>query len=712
LKLNFYQQLLQLALRKALAKVFTHNLSIALKETGKMKKTLPFIFLFSIGFVSKAPAKDIIVSKESDQYNTIQKAVDVAEPGDVIKVRGGIYNETIIINKKNISIEAYDLKNETVRIDGALKIEKKREWEPVSNNIYRTRFKWPWRRLSDMEITSSSAPISKCLSGDFPIPMMQVYENGVLLRGYRNKYDEKYMQGKKTRLYLNRNILAGSYENIEQLNPSLSGGKLPHRGIRRDIRIPGRFLHNKKEENLYVWSAEENNPANNSYDIPITPCLFIIKSPGTVLRNLVISHAATCAVVMENAKDSIIENCFFINNHNAIYARKSDNLTIRKNLFQNKGYWERYWYEDTKLTRLANVQIKLDAKGDFTSMKNCKIYENTMRGGAYLIISYPQNTKIYRNILSHMTNLGISARNIDTQHPAEKYNLQVFENIFHHADQLCVGLNSVNRGPAFFFRNIAYASYCFSKGTGALKKYSGNQAQGTPRVFVYNNTMAFMTRIIGHWYKKHPVKKEEIFKNNIFYMKSQKYLFKKTKKGLFDISLYFKSGYHDNWQYYPFNDGPVLDYNLYWTQEADNHEIFSVRTKKINEKFTKKDFLLMTQKMQIEQHGFQKDPLFLNKKEFDATLTEHLKLDTFSDMDYREIIKHGYEKLFNENFEKIYGKFALSAKSPAIDAGEKLPASWPDLNGTKDAKPDIGAIEFQRNDGFWEGLFRALFGWL
>jgi copper-binding protein NosD len=640
-----------------------------------MRPIIDILLAIGLFIALEASAKIIEVSKSSDKFNTIQKAVDSALPGDVIKVHGGVYKETVVVKKENITIEAYDLKYEPVFLDGSASIPTGTAWSHVQGKIYKTTYKWPWKSLTDDEVTSWRIDPGKYFLGEKLTPLLQVFEDEELLRGYRNKKDPKYLKN------TDRKYLTGAYKNLDELDPMQSRGSLPWNLSKPDIRIPGRFMYDDKINELYVWSAKEDTPGKHSYRIPTQPFIFLIQAKGVVLRNLVMSYSAICAVVMENSDNSIIENCFFINNNYSIYAKKTNGLRVRRNFIQTKGYWERYHYEDSKMTLLGNIQIYIDAKADFTSMKDCEIYENTMSGGGYLIIIFSQDSKIYRNILSHSTHLCISPRPYKTKNKNEKFNLQVFQNIFHHNDQLCIGFNGVNYGPLWFYRNIVYASWCFSKGGG------GTFNDSSPKVFVYNNTMAFMGRIIGHWYKNSPVKKQHVYRNNIFHIKWSKL------KG-FDMARYFKRAAFENWQYFPFVSGPDFDYNLYCSPEPESQKIFEILTTQIKQTYRKEDFSRMIANLQIEQHGFQKDPMFQKREIFYSTAMSKLNLDAFSRMDYRIVMKLGYDKLFNENFEKLYKDFALSEESPAIGMGALLPSEWPDLNAGKNNKQDIGALEF------------------
>jgi len=123
-----------------------HNKSFKQNCNIKIYK-LKYYLIYYLIINQIISAVDLYVDKysaaDSLTYNTIQKAINVAEPGDNIFIREGRYSEHVRVEKKKatvqapIRIEAWP--NERVVIDGTVPIES--DWEPYNHNgltIYRT----------------------------------------------------------------------------------------------------------------------------------------------------------------------------------------------------------------------------------------------------------------------------------------------------------------------------------------------------------------------------------------------------------------------------------------------------------------------------------------------------------------------------------------------------------------------------------------------
>jgi len=608
-------------------------------------------------------------------FRTIQKGVDTASSGDVIYIYEGTYHESISIDKDNLTITGRDPSNPPV-LDGADQTFNP-TWELVQGKIYKISYAWPYEHLdtdSELRIVYYSQMHSYFFTGENCFPM-QVYEDESLLRGYART------GGADSPVF--------AYYDLEHLDPASATGisVLPYSSelCKPDIRIPGRFMYRESEGELYVWCANEDHPDNHTYHIPVIPYLFTIKARGTALRNLVIRYASSCAILMDNADNSVIENCYFINNHNAIYTKNTDNLTIRRNLFQHKGYWERYWYNDSKSTLISGAQVFIMASN------NQKIYENTFYGGSYVMEIGGDDISVYRNIFSHATHSALpGGAGYGTGFNFGR-NRRVYQNIVNHQDQCSLDTQTVYTGPLWCYRNVFYNCW------GVTKVWGSEYNPGEPKVFIYHNTIAFSARVIYHWYAAASIKKEQVWRNNIFHLDYKRFDFFNNIMNR-QYGRYFKTLRIDGWRYFPFEDGPDLDYNIYWIP-GQNPELFTINATDINGMYIDKtyragDFPLMSSEMQIETHGRHTDPLFLNQSEFDTVNVDTLKFDHFSDMNYWEIIREGYDKLFAEHFDKIYYKFTLSKDSPAINCGETLPADWPDIVDITDGQPDIGAYEY------------------
>ncbi|HBE02330.1 MAG TPA: hypothetical protein DC049_07620 [Spirochaetia bacterium] len=592
----------------------------------------------------KTDAMVIEVSPRAAVYNTINRAVSAARQGCIIKIHPGVYPETVEINTENITLEAVDPRNPP-ELDGAdIKFRmQEKEWKRVEGKIFKTRYTWPHQQPADKEYTDYN-------DGSF---FLNLYEDGIFLRGSWLVHEKKE---------------GGLYRTIEQLNPSNTPGLPWSLSIKPNLdRIPGRFLYKPQEGELYVWSAKDDDPGNHVYEIPVIETLIKINAAGVKIRNLVIKNSCYFAVAVNNAKNCIIEDCFFINNYRPLRVANSPNLTVKKTFIQRLGFWERFWYSHTKGSYLHGGGVHIEG-GDNA---NCLFYSNVLCGYyGGLMPAESRNIKIYDNIFSY----GISSL-ISSASEEGEYDLKIFRNIMHHCDQQAIGLNGLRTGNAWIYRNVVYRCGSLVKG---MTPDSG-------RAHFYHNTCALMGQIVGHWYAE-PINKKHIYKNNIFY---SRYL---TNAAGIDIADFFKtgktSGEYAGWSYMPFTSGPDLDYNLYWKE--NDTPVFRL-LKPVDRKFI--NFDEWRKEFDIEQHGLWADPGFAKNAEIKKIKIEELCLDKLSIADYRSVIKEGYEKLFCKYFNEIYNYFALSAASPAVNAGVILPKEWPDLTLVRDGKPDLGAIE-------------------
>jgi len=267
-----------------------------------------------------------LTSDGNRYFSSIQQAVNQAHAGDLILVKEGTYHETVTILKDDIIITAFNPLRLPI-IDGADQTFSQPSWEHVQGNVYRTAYQWYKPQLTPNQFNSYGGGES---ADSIP---MQVYEDGVLLRGYVGAFVGYGESG-----------YGAPYTDINELNP-MSPMFLPSQWYKQEIRIPGRFMYHEQEAMLYVWSAAEDDPNNHTYSIPVLENLFIIKAGNVTISNLVLKNSAGSTVVVGDYADGAqIEDCYFINNMYAINVNKAKNVTIARNFIQQKGMWERYWY--------------------------------------------------------------------------------------------------------------------------------------------------------------------------------------------------------------------------------------------------------------------------------------------------------------------------------------------------------------------------------
>jgi hypothetical protein len=592
---------------------------------------------------------------DSLPFRTIQRGVNTASAGDTILVAPGTYHEAVIVTTSNLTLQGLDPNNPPV-LDGA-DPNFNPTWQHVQGNIYKTSYTWYKPQLTDAQYMSYFGGMNENAVA------FQVYEDGELLRGYRNFNDPDYTLG-----------VAGAYRTLAELDPANDNGQLPTAYIKHDLRIPGRFLYDEGAGELYVWSADEDNPSNHEYSIPVIFRLVDVRADGVKLKNLVIKHAEGYSVVLDNVNDCIIEDNFFISNIYDIWPSSAENIIIRRNFMQNKGFWERYWYYSTKGTVLWSYSINLPGG---TANRNTEIYENVISGNYSGILARAVDSKIHDNIISKSMSTHI---NPTEYHELESYDLEIYRNILHHVDYDAIGLSNFGTGPIWIYRNLFYRNLDLTKDGGSTSS-SGSDGKS----YLYHNTFAFFRYITNHPYSI-PSNKNTIYRNNIFY-----------PKYLTSYEMYWNYQNKDPaiWNFFPFVNGPDADYDLYWEVDGSDDIPYGISyfsTTSSARRYNNGEFGQLQSETGLEPNGFEADPLFVNKAEFEALDVSTINYDTFSDMDYRNVIGN-YQSLFNQHFNQIFNEFELQPSSPALNAGEVLPPSWPDSVTISDGAPDIGAFE-------------------
>ncbi len=587
-------------------------------------------------------------------YRSIQEAVDQAREGDTILVKEGTYHETVTIRRKNITIAAFDPARPPV-IDGADQTFGQTSWEHVQGKVYRTSYTWYKPQLTPHEFNQYGGGESADRLA------MQVYEDGVLLRGYVGGFTDYGTSG-----------YGAPYDDISQLDP-MSPMFHPYDWQKREIRIPGRFMYDELQSELYVWSAAQDDPGHHVYSIPVLENLVILEASAVRLRHLVFSHSASYAVIVGDlAHDAQIEDCYFINNMYPIYGKRADNLNIVRNFFQQRGMWERYWYYDCKGTVLWSHAIALEHYPDL-KMRHTEIQSNVIHGFYGAILANGRVT-IYDNLLSHCMSTLI---NIDRDCP----KIRIYRNVCHHVDDSAIGISGALGGPVWIFRNLFYRC-------GSLNKAGADTPNAHyARCYLYHNTCA-LTGLISHHPYDYPVFGNHVYRNNIFHLR---YLAPGSE-------LYWRYAQKDpllGWAFVPFESGPDADYNLYWIgPNGPSRYIayFSYAGGGAAE-YLYDDFPRMQRETGLDSHGLQDDPLFLAKQQLDREEIDAMAYDTLSVMDYRDVIKGGLPNLHGAQRDRLSRMFTVAATSAAVDRGTQLPPDWPDVVLVRDGKPDIGAWE-------------------
>ena len=588
------------------------------------------------------------VSKDNGDFKTLHEAIEKVDSGDIIKIHGGVYHESITITKDNITIEAFDPKDPPI-FDGSDQefINTNHEWNFESDGVYSTPYTW----------IKSIPELNHYGGGKNDYSTLVVYENDIYLKGYKG-------------IQIDGTGIA-PYDNLEELNP-VNDPPLPNWAIdiKKSISIEGRFIY--KNNKLYIRSVDGDHPSTHKYSIPILFHLFDIREKKVVIKNLVIKNYSGYAVRLENSDYSIIENCIFINNHYSVEIRNSQNVKLLKNFIKQYGFWERMWYYDAKGTVFWSHAIDVDGGG---KSKNCEIAQNVISGYYSALLAHGTDMNVHDNIFSYCisTHINCTAYNIDIP-----FNIRIYNNIFHHVDDNSIGVSNLPDGPIWIFRNIFYVVHGLNKaGSNDLSKSGGE-------CYFYNNTITNATRIPIHPYS-YPSYKKLHYRNNIFHLNSN--------KSTFFWRYRYRNSYIEGWDIIPFKNGPDSDYNLFF--KDGNTDLIAEFRDSYGSIYTynKDEFNIMCDQTGLDPNSLYADPNFLNGSLFINADVSRMRLDNISTMNYEEIIHTGYNELYLSHFNPLYNLFALTEGSPAIDRGEDLPDNWPDIVEITDQLIDIGAHE-------------------
>ncbi len=618
-----------------------------------IKVFIPLVLLVYLPV--SAHSKIINVGNESGFYKTINAAIQSASDGDVIKVHYGIYNEEIVIDIPNLTIEGVNAQNPPV-IDGSDQtfLSSHHTWKKVSGHIYKTGYTWPHKQLTDDQFTEYSGGIGESRVA------LQIYENDELLRGYRNRHDPDY-QG-----YNRDSGIAGPYKTLAELNPVNDNGLLPQYLRRPNISVPGRFMYNEGSHEIYVWCADEAMPEGKKYNIPIKTHLIKINAKGVKLKNLLIRYSGGYAIYLNNADKVSIDHCYLDNNIYGIYILNSKDVIISNNLIRVKGLWNKYWYDDVKATVLGSYMIKVDG---FTSSYGCQIFNNIIYG-SYGILAGGQKMRIYHNIISQSPSVLINASEINESRgipSSYDHDLKIYDNILHHADFSAIAVSFVSKGNTWFYRNIVYEVKYFIKDGTSYKTQIESESRG--KKYFYHNTVVSFDSVVHNPYK-YMANKKTVFRNNIFMSNVHLYTF-----------------YNGDIQYFPFTAGPDSDNNLMWITSQDEIAEFklndgSIKYYKIN------NFQSFIRDTGLDVHSTFAVPGF-----DDLNISQLNAIDTISLKKIDDFRTYGYDSLFQSSFSSIHAKFILSGNSKAIDQGINLDG-YPEYIDA--VHKDIGALELKQ----------------
>lgn len=595
----------------------------------------------------------ITVAKVGGDYQTIQEAVNAAVEGLTIKVHGGTYHESVTVSKAGLVIEAFDPVAEPVIVDGSDQslTENPLAWESAEEGIYRADYEWP------LTLPDEAAYSTRGGEG----ALLQVYEDGSLLRGYRDPFDERYY-AKKTLVFFETDTygLAGPYSGIEQLD---ANDRKTDESFSRAAE--GRFWYDSPNKKLYVAPAAGKNPSESSYEIPVLNTLFFLTAERITLRNLVLTNAADYAVQAENAEGGTVESCFFKNVHFAVALKKTEFFVVRDNVVEERGFYERYAPFDVTGTMYEKSAIALleeDDNAQTDADTGILVTGNILRGVPFFIPPVKGRLVVENNLISYSV-FGLFASTMFwSKQGGLVGSVEIRNNVLHHLDGGIGSPRTATGGGIICLRN------CFYLDASVLPENEPRDAPPGGLVF-FQNTLAFAG---GAQNKILPFAGAAGMTsvNNLYYVSS------------FAYKVFVDNGSGDPW---PVLFGPQLFHNMFVTPPAAG---FSYGT------YTQQDELYVYQRIAESGEAADQAPgIFAFAPELETVEYFNETFDPPGPIEIEEVFGNGLARYCQTYFLRIQAVFNLDEKSPARDNGRDLPADCPDDTEIADEKPDLGARE-------------------
>jgi Right handed beta helix region len=257
--------------------------------------------LLSSWYVSTS-GSDTAAGSLTAPFRTIQHAANIAEPGDTVLIRAGVYHETVVpahsgTSSKPITYERY--KNESVTIDGADAISG---WSLYKGSIYEAKVPWTLGEGND-QVYVDGVMMNEArypnTSLDVSHPTYGIAQNVVAKSNGANSsatlYDSGLTQSSGAWVGATMHILAGqgwylqtgaitasspgqvtfsySQDTIAQI-PS-KGNKFYITGKMVALDSPGEWYHDPSTGMLYIWMPKgDTTPTGHTIEMKHRPSAF------------------------------------------------------------------------------------------------------------------------------------------------------------------------------------------------------------------------------------------------------------------------------------------------------------------------------------------------------------------------------------------------------------------------------------------------------
>lgn len=237
-----------------------------------------------INFQSKSFAREITAGKEST-YSSITKALRDSTEGDTIVVKGGIYKENLVINKK-------------------------------------------------VQLIGENQPV---IDGDYRSDVVRIETNGVVVKGFTIKKSGRDLLKDESGIKVVNSTGALIEEN--QLQDVLIGIYLyssPGNTIRNNTSY-GRADYTTEETNgngIHLWKSP-NNTIEGNHIIKHRDGIYVEFSPGNLIRNNHCERNVRYGLHYMYSDNNTFEGNVFERNGTGSALMYSKNIILRKNAFKD-----------------------------------------------------------------------------------------------------------------------------------------------------------------------------------------------------------------------------------------------------------------------------------------------------------------------------------------------------------------------------------------
>ncbi|HOA47682.1 MAG TPA: NosD domain-containing protein, partial [Candidatus Pacearchaeota archaeon] len=396
--------------------------------------------------------------------DSIQSAVDAANPGDIIIVDDGIYKENININKNNLILKSkngsektiveaadshdhiFEITANNIEISGFTIRNAIGIWNAgiytsngnikINNNIFQNNYISIWSVGTGMQQEKLFIEDNKFSE----TPSSSSYGGIYLQRGgannatitintiKNNTFNSVYniVVGRSTSIITNNIFTSSSLElggtsiQLENCNFE-NGGVLINQGAYNNIDLAVKNTYINDNPLLYLKGASNYNIENNYGQIILVGCNNI------TVQNFNISNTIAAVQLINSTNNTILNNTFNKNNY-GIYAIQSSynnitnnnisgstesgiylqngsfNKVLGNNISNNNGYADGIYLNGSN-NIISNNTIKDNNYGIklWTASNNTVKENQILNNGIGIDLYYAKNNVIYNNIFSNNT---------------------------------------------------------------------------------------------------------------------------------------------------------------------------------------------------------------------------------------------------------------------------------------------------------------------